>query len=67
MSPLWLLRMKRWAQNPPGTRRVALVLGVGLVCGLIVLSERAGWWPDWATTEPTGPRRTAPALPRVEP
>jgi hypothetical protein len=56
MSPFWLLRMKRWVQNPPSPARVKLVLAVVTVCVLLVLIERTMGWPDWLTTEPAGRR-----------
>ena len=45
----WLLRMSRWARNPPSAKRVMLVLGVIIACLLIYGLEQMGWWPDWAT------------------
>ncbi|MCB1310371.1 MAG: hypothetical protein KDK29_00115 [Sedimentitalea sp.] len=47
----WLLRMSRWARNPPSERRVLMVLAVILACLAVVGAERAGLWPDWATAE----------------
>lgn len=47
----WLLRAKRWAQNPPSTRRVKLVFGVILLALAIVALEKMGWWPEWATAQ----------------
>ncbi|MCV6586881.1 MAG: hypothetical protein OIF47_15225 [Marinibacterium sp.] len=47
----WLLRMSRWARNPPSTRRVVLVFGVIALCLLIAGIEAMGWWPDWANAE----------------
>jgi len=52
MNPLHLLRMSRWARNPPSLRRVKLVFGIVAVALIIVGIEWQGWWPDWATTEP---------------
>lgn len=47
----WLLRMARWARNPPSERQVLAVLAVVAVCLIILGIERLGWWPDWATAE----------------
>ncbi|MFV0386244.1 hypothetical protein [Paracoccus sp. (in: a-proteobacteria)] len=47
----WLLRITKWARNPPGPRRVRLVLGVVLLALVIFGLERLGWWPDWAQIE----------------
>ena len=51
MNPIWLLRMSRWARNPPSSRRVLLVLAVIALAALIWGLEWIGWWPDWATAE----------------
>jgi hypothetical protein len=50
----WLLRAKRWAQNPPSAGRVRLVLGVIALCLVLVAVERFIGWPDWLT--PTAAR-----------
>lgn len=47
----WLLRASQWARNPPSAKRVKLVFGVIAVCAAIVLIEKLGWWPDWATAQ----------------
>ncbi|WP_170450157.1 hypothetical protein [Ruegeria arenilitoris] len=47
-----LLRMSRWARNPPSDQRVKLVLGLILLCLVIAGVEYMGWWPDWATSQP---------------
>lgn len=47
----WLLRAKRWVQNPPSEGRVKLVLGVIALCLLIVAVERLVGWPDWLTVD----------------
>jgi len=51
MNPNWLLRMSRWARNPPSASRVKLVFGIIAVGAIIYGIEWVGWWPDWATTE----------------
>ncbi len=43
----WLVRAKRWAQNPPSEYRVKLVFGVIAVCLLIAGFEWLFGWPDW--------------------
>jgi len=45
----WLVRAKRWVQNPPSEGRVKLVLGVVAVCIAIAGFEWAFGWPDWLT------------------
>ncbi|WP_170389909.1 hypothetical protein [Ruegeria arenilitoris] len=47
-----LLRMSRWARNPPSDQRVKLVLGLIVLCLLIAVIEYMGWWPEWATSQP---------------
>ena len=51
MNPIWLLRMSRWARNPPSAKRVKLVFGIIVLALVIVGIEWMGWWPDWATAE----------------
>ena len=51
-----LLRMARWARNPPSTRMVILVFGI-LAAGLMIAGiERFVGWPDFLTVEKP-PRR----------
>jgi len=40
MGPMWMIRMARWARNPPSWTRVMVVLGV---CGLAALIIGAEW------------------------
>ena len=47
----WLVRAKRWVQNPPSAGRVKLVFGVIAVCIVIVAVERFAGWPDWMTVD----------------
>ena len=47
----WLLRAKRWVQNPPSSGRVKLVFGVIAVCLLIVGIEHFFGWPEWMTVD----------------
>lgn len=56
MNPIWLLRMSKWARNPPSAARVKLVFGIIAFAILVVGIEWMGWWPDWATAERV-PRR----------
>jgi hypothetical protein len=52
----WLLRAKRWAENPPSSRTVLLILGLILFCLLIAAVERWIGWPDWMSLEPASRR-----------
>lgn len=47
----WMIRAKRWAQNPPSPTRVKLVFGVIGLCLLIVAYERAFGWPAWLAVD----------------
>lgn len=49
MNPRWLLRAKRWVQNPPSEKRIMLVFGVIAVCVVLFVIERLVGWPDWLT------------------
>jgi hypothetical protein len=51
---MWLMRMARWARNPPSPGRVRLVLGVVAACLLIVAIEQVFGWPDALTVNGTG-------------
>jgi len=45
----WLLRAKRWVQNPPSPGRVKLVVAVVALCFLLYGIETFWGWPDWLT------------------
>ena len=47
----WLVKAKRWAQNPPSEGRVKLVLGVVALCLVLVGIEYFIGWPDWMTVD----------------
>ncbi len=49
MNPRWLLRAKRWAQNPPSPAKIKLVAGIVLFCIVLFAIERVWGWPDWLT------------------
>ncbi len=49
MNPRWLLRMARWARNPPSPGRVKLVLAVVALCLLLLAIERLFGWPEALT------------------
>ena len=54
MNPMWLMRMYRWAKNPPSMRQVIGLLAIIGVCLALVGIEALGLWPDWATTQGGG-------------
>lgn len=43
---IWLLRAKRWVQNPPSPWRIKLVFGVIAICAAIWAVEYFGFWPE---------------------
>ena len=51
MRMLHLLRMSRWARNPPSEKRVKMVFGIIVLALAIAGIEWLGLWPEWATTE----------------
>lgn len=54
MTPVWLLRMVRWAKHPPSAGRVKLVLAVLAACLLLVAVERLAGWPEALTVDGFG-------------
>ena len=51
MNPFWLIRMARWARNPPGGRQVVFLIAVVVICLLIAGLAKLGYWPEWATLQ----------------
>ena len=51
MNSRWLLRMTRWAQNPPSAGRVKFVLAIIMVCVALYSVERVYGWPDALTPQ----------------
>jgi len=47
-----LMRMNKWARNPPSETRVKLVFGILAACLVLVLIEKFIGWPDMLTLEP---------------
>ena len=54
MNLFWLVRMRRWAQNPPSWQRVVLVVAVIAFCLALGAVEFFLGWPDWLTVTPIG-------------
>lgn len=46
-----LLRMSKWARNPPGEKRVKLVIGIVVICLILFAIERWIGVPDWLQME----------------
>lgn len=53
MNPIWLIRMARWARNPPPMSRVVLVVGVVILCFVLFGFEHFWGWPEWLTVNGT--------------
>ncbi|WP_421704236.1 hypothetical protein [Aliiroseovarius sp.] len=51
MKPRQLLRMAKWAKNPPGEKRVKLVIGVIVICLVLAGFEYLFGFPDWLVPE----------------
>ncbi|OWY15281.1 hypothetical protein B6V72_01410 [Thioclava sp. F34-6] len=60
MNYTWLLRMARWARRPPSMTQVKIVAVVTLAVIAIVVIEKLGYWPDWATVNPRALRAPRP-------
>jgi len=49
MNLFWLLRMRRWAQNPPSRKTLILIAVVVLASLALYGFEQAFGWPEWLT------------------
>lgn len=49
---LHLLRMAKWARNPPSAARVKLVFAVVAICAALYVIERYIGWPEALTLNP---------------
>lgn len=49
MNPMWLVRMKRWARNPPSWGQVKFVVAIVLICLALYAVERIWGWPELLT------------------
>jgi hypothetical protein len=58
MGWIWLIRAKRWVQNPPSMGKVIFFGAILLVCLTVGFVEHYIGWPDWAQ------RKRVPRLPR---
>jgi hypothetical protein len=52
MNPNWIIRMAKWARNPPSPQRVRLVFVVVALCLIVIGVEKLIGWPDWMTVNP---------------
>lgn len=50
-----LIRMKRWAQNPPPMRKVIFVFSIIAACLALFAFEFFIGWPDFLTVEKLRP------------
>lgn len=54
MNIRWLFRMARWAQNPPGEKRVKFVFAIIALC-LVLFGVEFFWgWPEALSPDPRG-------------
>ncbi len=49
MNQRWLLRAKRWAQNPPSLARIKFIATILAICILLYGIEQIWGWPAWLT------------------
>jgi nitrate reductase NapE component len=47
LNPRHLLRMAKWARNPPSEKRVVFVFAVIAICLFIGGLDYLGVFPDW--------------------
>jgi hypothetical protein len=47
----WLMKAKRWAQNPPSARQVAFYGGIAAASLAIAAVEWLWGWPAWLTVD----------------
>ncbi|KPU84165.1 hypothetical protein JI58_05450 [Marinosulfonomonas sp. PRT-SC04] len=47
-----LLRMSKWARNPPSEKKVKLVIGIVMICLILFAIERWIGVPDWLQMTP---------------
>ncbi|MEQ3626529.1 MAG: hypothetical protein ABNH26_15025 [Celeribacter sp.] len=52
----WLMRARRWVQNPPPMSRVLLVIAVIGICLALFAVERWIGLPEWMSADPRGGR-----------
>ncbi len=50
----WLIKSKRWAQNPPSMRQVVFYAGIIAASLTIAGFEYLFGWPDWLTVNSPG-------------
>lgn len=53
MNPRWLMKAKRWAQNPPSARQVMFYGAILALCLVLAGFEWLWGWPDWLTVNST--------------
>lgn len=56
MNHRWLLRMARWAHNPPSEKRVIFVFAIIGLCLALFAYEYFFGLPDWMDGPPKGVR-----------
>lgn len=51
MNYNWLLRMAKWARNPPSMKQVKFMAAIVAIVLAIVIIDMLGLWPEWATLD----------------
>lgn len=54
MNWFHLLRMARWARNPPSPGRTKFILAIATACLAIFIVETWIGWPDWMSLDAEG-------------
>ena len=55
MNPIWFLRAKRWAQNPPSWGKIKFVAAIIAVCLVLYGIETIWGWPESLTANKLRP------------
>ena len=53
MNQRWLMKAKRWAQNPPSARQVMFYGMIIAICLAMAGFEWLWGWPEWLTVNST--------------
>ena len=52
-NPRHMIRMTKWARNPPGEKQVRLFFLVVAICLVLFGIDRIFGWPEWLTVDGT--------------
>jgi hypothetical protein len=48
-----LLRASVWSRQKPSRTFVYALIGVAILVAVVFSLDALGWWPEWATVEPS--------------